>query len=118
MDRTAILNDYVTDMAAVEKHIFEAVDRQVKDDDTKRYPEALGALTEVRDTLSRHVAALEAYNASTEGGGFKETLKEAVTGALGVAALLSGKIHLRGRIGIILSGGNLDGATMKIILDS
>ena len=93
MDRTAILNDYVTDMAAVEKHIFEAVDRQVKDDDTKRYPEALGALTEVRDTLSRHVAALEAYNASTEGGGLKETLKEAVTGALGVAAGLYDRLR-------------------------
>jgi threonine dehydratase len=40
------------------------------------------------------------------------------SGALGVAALLSGKIQPRGRVGIILSGGNLDGATMKIILDS
>jgi threonine dehydratase len=40
------------------------------------------------------------------------------SGALGVAALLSGKIKPCGRIGIILSGGNLDGATMKIILDS
>jgi threonine dehydratase len=40
------------------------------------------------------------------------------SGALGVAALLSGKVKPHGRIGIILSGGNLDGATMKIILDS
>jgi len=40
------------------------------------------------------------------------------SGALGIAALLSGEIQPRGRVGIILSGGNLDGATMKIILDS
>ena len=40
------------------------------------------------------------------------------SGALGVAALLNGKIQSRGRIGIILSGGNLDGTTMKMILDS
>jgi threonine dehydratase len=40
------------------------------------------------------------------------------SGALGVAALLSGEIQPRGRVGIILSGGNLDGTTMKIILDS
>jgi hypothetical protein len=93
MDRTAILNDYVTDMAAVEKHIFEAVERQVKDADTKRYPEALAALTEVRDTLSRHIAALEAYNATTEGGSLKESLKEALTGALGVAAGLYDRIR-------------------------
>jgi threonine dehydratase len=40
------------------------------------------------------------------------------SGALGVAAILSGKIKPHGRIGIILSGGNIDGATMKIILES
>jgi threonine dehydratase len=40
------------------------------------------------------------------------------SGALGVAALLSGKVKPHGRIGVILSGGNIDGATMKIILDS
>jgi threonine dehydratase len=40
------------------------------------------------------------------------------SGALGVAALLSGEVQPRGRVGIILSGGNIDGATMKMILDS
>jgi threonine dehydratase len=40
------------------------------------------------------------------------------SGALGVAALLSGKVKPHGRVGIILSGGNIDGATMKMILDS
>jgi len=38
------------------------------------------------------------------------------SGALGVAALLSGEIQPRGRVGIILSGGNIDGETMKTIL--
>ncbi len=40
------------------------------------------------------------------------------SGALGLAALLSGVVNPRGRIGVILSGGNLDGSTMKQILDS
>jgi threonine dehydratase len=40
------------------------------------------------------------------------------SGALGVAALLSGEVQPRGRVGIILSGGNIDGTTMKRILDS
>ena len=40
------------------------------------------------------------------------------SGALGVAALLSGEVQPRGRVGIILSGGNIDGTTMKTILDS
>ncbi len=40
------------------------------------------------------------------------------SGALGVAALLGRSVKPEGRVGIILSGGNIDGATMKKILDS
>ena len=40
------------------------------------------------------------------------------SGALGVAALLSGAVQPKGRVGIIISGGNIDGATMKTILAS
>jgi threonine dehydratase len=38
------------------------------------------------------------------------------SGALGLAALLGKEVQACGRIGIILSGGNIDGATMKMIL--
>jgi threonine dehydratase len=38
------------------------------------------------------------------------------SGALGVAALLSGAVAPTGRVGVILSGGNIDGATMTAIL--
>jgi threonine dehydratase len=38
------------------------------------------------------------------------------SGALGVAALLSGVIPARGKIGLILSGGNMDAATAAMIL--
>jgi threonine dehydratase len=34
------------------------------------------------------------------------------SGALGVAALLSGAVRARGRVGVILSGGNLDAAVL------
>jgi threonine dehydratase len=40
------------------------------------------------------------------------------SGALGVAALLDGMLRPRGRVGVIISGGNIDGPTMKMILDS
>ena len=40
------------------------------------------------------------------------------SGALGVAALLSGEIKSSGRVGVVISGGNIDGATMQMILDS
>ncbi len=38
------------------------------------------------------------------------------SGALGVAALLSGAVQVSGRVGVILSGGNIDAATMTTIL--
>lgn len=40
------------------------------------------------------------------------------SGALGMAALLSGALIPRGRVGIIISGGNIDSATMIKILSS
>jgi len=40
------------------------------------------------------------------------------SGALGLAALLSGTIKPKGKIGIILSGGNIDSDTMEMILSS
>jgi len=40
------------------------------------------------------------------------------SGALGLAALLSEAITAQGRVGIILSGGNIDAMTMTAILDS
>ena len=38
------------------------------------------------------------------------------SGVLGVAALLSGACDAVGRVGVILSGGNIDGPTMTMIL--
>jgi len=40
------------------------------------------------------------------------------SGALGVAALVSGKVAARGRVGVIISGGNIDGTTMRKVLES
>jgi threonine dehydratase len=38
------------------------------------------------------------------------------SGVLGMAALLSGAVKARGRVGVIISGGNVDGPTMQYIL--
>lgn len=86
MDRTDIINDYVTDMAAVEKHIHDAVERQLGSDDTQKHPDAVRVLSTLRTTLQGHVRSLEQFNDRTEDGGAKEAIKEAVAGALGVAA--------------------------------
>jgi threonine dehydratase len=39
------------------------------------------------------------------------------SGALGIAALLSGAVQAAGRVGVILSGGNIDAETMTLILN-
>jgi threonine dehydratase len=39
------------------------------------------------------------------------------SGALGIAALLSGAVKPEGNVGIIISGGNIDAATMNMILN-
>jgi threonine dehydratase len=38
------------------------------------------------------------------------------SGALGLAALVTGAVKEKGRVGVIVSGGNIDGATMATIL--
>jgi len=38
------------------------------------------------------------------------------SGALGLAALLSGAVKAQGRIGIVISGGNIDAETMVQVL--
>ena len=86
MDRTEIINSYVTDMAAVETHILQAIERQLDSDETAKYPDATRVLTSLKSALTNHKASLEAYNERTEGGGIKEAVKEALFGALGVAA--------------------------------
>jgi threonine dehydratase len=40
------------------------------------------------------------------------------SGALGVAALLSGEVSASGRVGVIISGGNIDGDLMSKILNT
>jgi threonine dehydratase len=47
---------------------------------------------------------------------FRMKLAVEPSGALGVAALLSGAVRLQGRVGVILSGGNIDTNTMTAIL--
>ena len=38
------------------------------------------------------------------------------SGVLGLAALLSGVVKATGKVGVIISGGNIDAPTMSLIL--
>lgn len=48
---------------------------------------------------------------------FRMKLVVEPSGALGIAALLSSKVSVHGKVGVIISGGNVDANTMKTILE-
>lgn len=88
-----IIVGYLTDMAGVEKHIAEAVERQINTDKIAQFPEALQLLQRLHSTLTAHVEAIEAHVGVREGGDLKEKAKEALGTALGIAAGLYNKIR-------------------------
>jgi hypothetical protein len=87
------LRSYLADMAAVEKHIMEAVERQYKDDDIRQFPNAHQFLHRLMGVLQQHVNALEGHLESFPGGGAAHTVKEAVTGVLGAIAGVYDKVR-------------------------
>lgn len=94
-ERKDTLRQYVSDMLSVEKHILEAVKRQVGDKRVKEHPEARELIHSIQQTTNRHVNTLDRH--LTTLGGDKESpakpAKEAVTAALGVAAGLVDKVR-------------------------
>lgn len=94
-ERKDTLRQYVSDMLAVEKHLLEAVKRQVDDKRVKEHPDARELIHKIQQTSNRHVNTLERH--FTAIGGEKESpvkpAKEAVTAALGVAAGLVDKVR-------------------------
>jgi ferritin-like metal-binding protein YciE len=92
-DNREALRPYIADMAAVEKHILEALERQRNDDDIKQFPEAFQLVGRIEGVLRRHVEELEKHVEGFSGGGVATTLKEAVTGILGAVAGVYDKVR-------------------------
>ncbi len=92
-DPNTVLNTYLTDMGAVEKHILEAVERQLAGDAIGQYPEAKRCVSRLQTTLQRHVNALDAEVDSRDGGDVKDALKKALGSAMGFAAGLYDKVR-------------------------
>jgi len=81
--------------------------------------ESVGELT--FELMRRHVTAMrtvseDAIIEAVRFLFFRAKLVVEPSGALGVAALLSGAVDVQGRVGVIISGGNVDGKTMARIL--
>ena len=78
-----IITKYLADMIAVEEHIFQAIDKQVKG--TEDEPDVNPTLRQFRDTLEGHVTNLKA-RLDELGGKATSPVKEAGASLLGVAA--------------------------------
>ena len=92
-DNREQIRPYVADMAAVEKHILEALERQQKDESMKAFPKAHGLVDRLAVVLKTHVDSLEAHAEDLPGGSVASTVKETVTGALGAVAGVYDKIR-------------------------
>jgi len=87
------IRPYVADMAAVEKHILEALERQHSDDTFNDHPQALSLIGRLSGELERHIESLNDHLRTLPGGGVAATVKESMTGLLGGLAGLYDKVR-------------------------
>ena len=85
-----IVTKYLADQLALEGHIYQAIDKQVKA--TEDEPDVNPFLTDTRDTLEQHVNALRA-RLEALGGQSTGPVKEAGAALLGVAAGVIDKLR-------------------------
>jgi ferritin-like metal-binding protein YciE len=85
-----IVTKYLADMIGLEGHIYQAIDKQVKE--TKDEPDVNPILRNIRDTLEQHTEALRG-RLDALGGKPTSPIKEAGASLLGVAAGAIDKIR-------------------------
>ena len=84
-ERRDSLQQYVSDMLAVERHILPALENQSKDDRMAKYPEARRLVNKIEATINSHINGLKQHLENL-GGDAASPVKSAMTAALGVAA--------------------------------
>ena len=91
-DSKDILQQYVSDMVALDEHIHEAIKRQIDDDRMKQFPEASKVVNTLHTTLDTHIDGLKVQLKSL-GGEASGPVKEAVSAVAGIAAGLYDKVR-------------------------
>ena len=86
-ERQDTLQQYVSDMLAVERHLLPALENQTKDDRYETYPQALRLVNRLEGTTRSHINGLEQLLRDL-GGDPASPIKSAVTAVLGAAAAL------------------------------
>jgi len=91
-DNKDILQQYVSDMIALDEHILEAIERQLGDDRLDNYPGARQIVSSIKSTLASHSNGLKQQIKSV-GGEASGPVKEAVSTVAGLAAGLYDKVR-------------------------
>jgi hypothetical protein len=86
------LRMYVNDTVALERHIEDALARQLEDDRVKALPEVEEFLQRIHTILHAHVLTMENHSAAI-GGEFGAGVKEVVSSFAGVLAGLYDKVR-------------------------
>lgn len=86
------LQQYVSDMLAVERHILPAIESQSKEDRFAQHPEVQRLVNKIEATVRSHINGLEQH-LDTLGGDAASPIKSAATAILGVAASLIEKVR-------------------------
>jgi ferritin-like metal-binding protein YciE len=91
-ERQDTLQQYVSDMLAVERHLLPALENQSEDERMAQHPEARRLVNKIEATIRSHINGLEQHLEDL-GGDPASPVKSAVTTALGVAATAIEKIR-------------------------
>jgi ferritin-like metal-binding protein YciE len=91
-DQQDVLQQYVGDMLAIDKHIHEAVRRQRDDPKLQEHGDAHQLVARIESTLDQQISELEPQ-LERLGGSTSSAVKEAVTSALGAIAGLYDKVR-------------------------
>jgi ferritin-like metal-binding protein YciE len=84
-NRNETLQQYVSDMLAVEKHIHDAVKRQRDSEKASKFPEAHSIFSRIEAQLDEHIEHLEQHLEMLGGNG-ASPIKEAVSAVTGAVA--------------------------------
>ena len=82
-DQKTLLQKYLSDMLSLESHIFQAIDKQVKENQEE--PDVQARFQQFSSTLETHRNALQA-RLQALGGAANQPVKEGAAAVLGVAA--------------------------------
>ncbi len=91
-EQQELLQQYVSDMLALEKHIHDAVKRQRDDKTTEKFGDAHRLVSRLEASLDQRIAMLERHLEQL-GGDSGSPVKDAVSSALGAVAGMYDKIR-------------------------